>query len=64
MYIFYLKKPLDFIDACVDVVLEFRQHDNFENVFACPIHNGRDDCSINGYVEHILKTKVPIAKSS
>ncbi|VVC29215.1 Hypothetical protein CINCED_3A015604 [Cinara cedri] len=50
-------KPLDFIDECIDIVLKFKYHDDFKNVFVCPVYNIRDDPSMNDYVEYILKTK-------
>lgn len=40
------------------MVLEFRQYDEFDNVFVCPVYNSREDYTMNDYVEYVLKLEV------
>lgn len=42
---------------CVSMALEFRQCDDFENVFMCPVYDS-EDRAMKNYAEHILKIKV------
>ncbi|XP_022162608.1 fatty acid synthase-like [Myzus persicae] len=51
-----IKNPIDFIDTCMDIVLEFRQSDDFENVFMYQMYDSRD-AEMENYSDHILKTK-------
>lgn len=41
----------------MDIVLEFRQSDDFENVFMYQMYDSRD-AEMENYSDHILKTKV------
>lgn len=41
----------------MDIVLEFRQCDDFENVFMYPMFESQD-VEMKNYSDHILKTKV------
>lgn len=43
----------------MDIVLEFRQCDDYENIFMCPIY-GSQDHVMKKYTDHILSTKVSI----
>ncbi|XP_025202615.1 fatty acid synthase-like [Melanaphis sacchari] len=52
-----MKTSIDFIDTCMDIVLEFRQSNNFENVFMYPIYDG-PDVEMRNYSDHILKTHI------
>lgn len=51
------QKPIDFIDTCMDIVLEYKCRDDFENALLCPVNSNRDG-TMKTFVEHILKTKV------
>lgn len=51
------QKPIDFIDMCMDIVLEYKHRDDFENVLLCPV-NSNQDGTMKNVVEHILNTKV------
>lgn len=42
---------------CMDIALEFKQSDDFENAFMCPVYDGQDSV-MKSYTEHILTTKV------
>jgi len=53
----YLQTPIDFIDTCMDIVLEFRQSDDFENVFMYSVYDSQD-VEMGNYSDHIIKTKV------
>lgn len=52
-----LQKPIDFIDMCMDIVLENKHRDDFENTLLCPVNSSQDGM-MKTFVEHILKTKV------
>lgn len=43
----------------MNIVLEFRQCDDYENVFMCPIYSSQDHV-MKKYTEHILSSKVSI----
>ncbi|XP_060836307.1 fatty acid synthase-like [Rhopalosiphum padi] len=51
-----MKTPIDFIDTCMDIVLEFRQSDDFENVFMYSVYDSQD-VEMGNYSDHIIKTK-------
>jgi len=48
---------MDFIDTCMDIVLEFRHSGDFENVFMYPVYDDQDT-EMENYSDQILKTKV------
>jgi len=54
---------MDFIDICMDIVFEFRQCDDFENVFMYPLYDSQDT-EMENYSNHILKIKVQCLKFS
>lgn len=41
----------------MDLVLEFKQCDDFENAFVCPVFNSQDQ-TMRHYTNYILETKV------
>jgi len=47
----------------MDIVLEFRQSDDFENVFMYPVYDSQD-AEMENYCDYILKTKVQFLQFS
>ncbi|XP_025423656.1 fatty acid synthase-like [Sipha flava] len=49
-------KPIDFVDKCIEIILEFRKNDHTENICVCPVYDSEDQ-TMETFTQHILKTK-------